>query len=411
MHKEKKTDMNNEVWLEKIKARLSEHTEPLPDFGWERLERELSSQSKLIPFYRKVAVAAVVIGLLSFIGLRLINDKVSENDLVNDVLVSSVNADVPSLYVGPGNVVKKKSFVPSLLKKNLVGSIASIPNAESLLKKSELQDSIHFPIKQFIKEPEEQQTFVSKAIELPDIENPLLVVVDEPRIHRKGWTMSFSVGNMGGKLTNSQVSNDFQNVLSLGTGYVNMDLSTASNSVMTIPKDQDLVFQNGLPYLQRRTRRIISIDHKQPVSVGFSLRKNLAKGFSLETGLIYSYLASEVWYEGEAEKINQKLHYLGIPLRANWSFLERKYIVLYAAAGGTVEKCIYGKVGTKTTIVDPLQLSVMAGVGVQYNLSHHVGIYIEPGWAYYFDDGSDVQTIRKEQPSHFTLQAGFRLSY
>ena len=43
--------------------------------------------------------------------------------------------------------------------------------------------------------------------------------------------------------------------------------------------------------------------------------------------------------------------------------------------------------------------------------SRHVGFYIEPGMAYYFDDGSDIQTIRKEQPWLFALQAGFRLSY
>ena len=57
------------------------------------------------------------------------------------------------------------------------------------------------------------------------------------------------------------------------------------------------------------------------------------------------------------------------------------------------------------------QLSVLGAVGAQLNLTNHLGFYVEPGVSYFFDDGSDIQTIRKENPCNFTLQAGFRLSY
>ena len=154
-----------------------------------------------------------------------------------------------------------------------------------------------------------------------------------------------------------------------------------------------------------------SVDHKQPVSAGFSVRKNLPKGFSIETGLVYTFLSSDLFYEGEVEKTSQKLHYLGIPLRANWNFIDRKRFTLYVSAGGTVEKCIYGKIGKETVTVDPLQWSVMAAVGAQYNLGPRIGIYVEPGISYFFDDGSEVRTIRKDTPCNFTLQAGLRLSY
>jgi len=36
---------------------------------------------------------------------------------------------------------------------------------------------------------------------------------------------------------------------------------------------------------------------------------------------------------------------------------------------------------------------------------------VEPGVSYFFDDGSSIQTIRKENPCNFTLQAGIRLTY
>ena len=59
----------------------------------------------------------------------------------------------------------------------------------------------------------------------------------------------------------------------------------------------------------------------------------------------------------------------------------------------------------------PWQFSVLGAVGAQYNLSRRVGVYVEPGVSYYFDDGSSLATLRKEHPCGFTLQAGLRLTY
>ena len=111
------------------------------------------------------------------------------------------------------------------------------------------------------------------------------------------------------------------------------------------------------------------------------------------------------------QKTEQKLHYLGIPLKANWNFLDKKLFTLYVSGGGMIEKCVYGKLGTEKETVKPLQFSVSGAVGAQFNATKRVGIYVEPGVAYFFDDGSDVQTIRKENPFNFNIQAGIRLTY
>ena len=36
--------------------------------------------------------------------------------------------------------------------------------------------------------------------------------------------------------------------------------------------------------------------------------------------------------------------------------------------------------------------------------------YAEPGVVYYFDDGSNVNTIRKEHPFNFNIQLGVRFT-
>ena len=97
--------------------------------------------------------------------------------------------------------------------------------------------------------------------------------------------------------------------------------------------------------------------------------------------------------------------------QANWNFLDKKLFTLYVSGGGMIEKCVYGKLGTEKETVKPLQFSVSGAVGAQFNATKRVGIYVEPGVAYFFDDGSDVQTIRKENPFNFNIQAGIRLTY
>ena len=67
--------------------------------------------------------------------------------------------------------------------------------------------------------------------------------------------------------------------------------------------------------------------------------------------------------------------------------------------------------GLEKETVKPLQFSVSGGVGAQINATKRLGIYVEPGVAYYFNDGSDIQTIRKENPFNFNIQAGIRLTY
>ena len=85
-----------------------------------------------------------------------------------------------------------------------------------------------------------------------------------------------------------------QNGQSFGVSGGRVDLTTMSDGIMEVPDGQELVFKDGIPYLQRSSGQVVDIDHKQPLSFGFSVRKGLARGFSVETGLTYTYLASDV---------------------------------------------------------------------------------------------------------------------
>lgn len=392
--------MKDEAWLEKIKERLDEYSEPVPSSGWERLERELPRQ-KTIPLRRwMAAIAALLVGAISFIGIQLADDYVSNNPvqpaLRAQAPASATTADALPLYTYPHRQLPPVAQV----------SPVQIHTEEHL---ETAQETI-IPQDTTSSRPQKK---VKKETELPRTNRELLAMNKQSRSHAKGWAIGVLVGNLGGSIGNlSQKGGLSQTQQSApGTGYSNLDLTETSSNVLPIPKEQEIIFQNGLPFLQNRTPRIVSIDHKQPISAGFSIRKNLPKGFSLETGLVYTFLASDILYEGAVQETRQKLHYMGIPLRANWNFIDKDKFTFYVSAGGTVEKCIYGKMGSEDLSVDPVQLSVLAAIGAQYNIGKHFGIYLEPGISYFFDDGSDIRTIRTDNPCNFTLQAGLRLSY
>lgn len=56
----------------------------------------------------------------------------------------------------------------------------------------------------------------------------------------------------------------------------------------------------------------------------------------------------------------------------------------------------------------PWQLSVNAALGAQLDVLRNVGVYVEPGVSYYFDDRSPLSTIYKEKPLNFNLNLGVR---
>ena len=58
---------------------------------------------------------------------------------------------------------------------------------------------------------------------------------------------------------------------------------------------------------------------------------------------------------------------------------------------------------------DRSQWSVGGALGVQYNIIPQLGLYVEPGIKYYFDNGSNIRNYFKYRPTNFNLQIGLRL--
>lgn len=425
--------MKNEQWINKVKERLEGYSEPLPASGWERLERELKNTVPVSDVAKAAAPRRKTVFMRHWAAAAAA------------ALLLAVSSFTLWLYMGRIGDETLRMHVPA---------IASLPNGEPVQPEADRQPDAVRPVQPLLRamssgerlavagEAAAEQTYPLPAEEAgstedkqPEAGNGQAKEGDvlteakeeshqaEPRqTHpsarktashqamqrtrkRQGWSVGLSVGNTG----------NLGNAPGNGSSSSGLVMSDASSFLANGNMGGVQLIDANISYLTsmyglERLRSVHSMRHKQPLSFGISVRKNLPHGFSLESGLTYTYLASEILL-GTNEEVDQRLHYLGIPLRANWNIVDRHPFVLYLSAGGAVEKCVYGKIDQQRATVDPLQFSVMGAVGAQYNISKRVGIYIEPGVSYYFDDGADTQTIRKERPCNFTLQGGVRLTY
>lgn len=164
--------------------------------------------------------------------------------------------------------------------------------------------------------------------------------------------------------------------------------------------------------------------HDFPIRTGISLSYRLTDRIGIESGLTYTMLKSRISSGNEyiQEETRRQLHYIGIPLSVNCTVWQGKGIEAYVSGGGEIQKCVAGKDRTESTMNAPeappsivrtkdsrLQLSVNTAAGIQYNISPAIGIYAEPGLSWYPDNGSTVETIYKEKKLGFSLKAGVRV--
>lgn len=157
--------------------------------------------------------------------------------------------------------------------------------------------------------------------------------------------------------------------------------------------------------------------HNMPVSFGATVSYALNDRLALTSGLVYTLATSSFEHgtSSNASKDEQTLHYVGIPLTASYTIWSNSWLKTYVNAGGQADFNVSAKVETEghTTNIDKdrAQLSVGAAAGVQLNVIKQMGVYVEPGMRYYFDNGSNVQTVFKEHPCNFSLQMGLRWNF
>ena len=164
--------------------------------------------------------------------------------------------------------------------------------------------------------------------------------------------------------------------------------------------------------------------HRLPLTISLSVNKMLGNRWAVGTGLQYTLLYSETQagntYAWDQQL--QRLHYLGIPLRATWYPVINCHWAAYGTIQTMLELPLSGtsrknaivdgqQIDTKKLTLDPsVQWSVGLGIGLEYRLTPTISLYAEPSVQYFFMTGDGLDTYRTAHPVTFSIPIGIRFN-
>ena len=173
--------------------------------------------------------------------------------------------------------------------------------------------------------------------------------------------------------------------------------SRITNTAIPVYNDKNHTYDVTNPVNQTKTL------HYPPLKFGLSLRYQFDERWSLESGLLYTRLLSEITttQNNQTTITQQRLNYIGLPINIGYQLLTGHQIGLYLTTGGSINKDLNAS--------DWL-FSLNGAAGAEYRLSNRLSIYAEPGIGYYLPNGSDVSTIYTDRPLNFNLSLGLRFN-
>lgn len=455
------TEDNKHIMDEKLRRELLDFEVEPPKDSWEKISERIEQKPVVVTMHRRRywIAAAAVIALLMGTGTLLLMHQSDESapvelagTLPNESIptkpmavapesssdteesdlssVQPVRAQAFRAKVAPVSHTQAKSLIAAVAEPMTESSVSVPSEADQVEVKESVQAVQNFQVVTKADESvnEDKDKTTSKAVAI-DAQSKAMTMSRKEKLAQKAerpekikqkkprkWSFGMGGGSLSASFSDQPMFAAYD-VAASNSGYImsngEVDSKTHNNN--------NSLFLSNYHNLGSRTEK----NHHRPISVGISLSRRLSDRFYLQTGLNYSYIASDWNNYGAVEtKIDQKLHFIGIPLSVTYRIAEWNRLMLYASAGVMAEYNIVGhqylsyKVDNDNTFknttssrMKPLLWSAGSGVGVSYPVFKFVSAYAEIRASYYFDNGSEIETIHSEKPFNVDPQIGFRLGF
>ena len=405
-----------EDWVKQLRDKLADHQESAPADMWAQIEARLSQSGavyqpekkpRLVSIWAKyVAVAAVFVGMITCNGYLLW--RISNEETVKDCPQMASSTIEPEKQ--EETPMESRNY--ALVETQEPSSVRHGQRVESLLQPQSQDASAEQ--QEVAMEPEQvpaqkmedkHETREEAPFEADKEQEQLLRELDE-QITRTNVRQTR--GRVGFGL---YAQNGFGNGTSANGVLMSPQLAANydfRHNLIGMSKTRDGGERIYLANYEERQK------HYQPISFGLSVNIPISSSFSLTTGLVYTRLRSDfvAVMGGYPMTTEQTLYYLGVPLNAQYQFWGYKGLKVYGVAGVAADYNIKSQQEmeglTQEISRDRWQFSLKGGLGVEYDVIPQLGIYVEPGLKYYFDNGSRVQNFFKDKPTNFNLQVGLR---
>lgn len=301
---------DEELWMKKMREALSDYSEPPAPDGWSKLEKELAPvAAKRIRPYTWWAVAATLLLAVSGISLFFMQSPTADDIRHTMPPTLAVTPDVMPEPQEPERLITQaKPEVKPIAAYTPKGNKTTVktdvrPTVDYIIPTEiDLDNVVEVVMQPFEPEEETNETtgdnerktdnvsdeYSGRQVVKPSGKDKLhLPVATDKKGSSDGkWSVAASFSNAAGASTNQT-----QDYLVMAD-FAPSQNGALSSGMIPVNDKSELVFDGGVPYL-KQSATISEIKHKQPISFGLSVRKNLAKGFSIESGVTYTMLSSE----------------------------------------------------------------------------------------------------------------------
>ena len=426
--------MSNQDWTSKLQEQLAGYQEPVSHDLWAGIEQSLaqnniesvssnpqtiaseSSESTdlhvgteakknaRIVYFKRWSAAAAAVALLGIGGSYVY---LHQEDVEKGNLQLAVSQPAPSHVVSADLQSAASQSAPSHVVSADLQSAASQKKASDVLKKESeneisllAEKSDHKALTRST--DHHAEAYASQSYHF------------EKNEEVSGWSMQLYAENLTPSLggVNSDASG----------GYNDFSYGTMAEPMPGVIPDPTAGGIYGEEYLLASYKAIQrsqqgNAKHHAPVSVGLQVAFGIAPRLSLSTGLVYTRTSSDFYPYAPSSSYNvhQVLHYVGIPVGLNYEFWQSGGFHAYVMAGAEADYNVKNDteeegVKKENAKRDRVQFSGKASLGAQYDITPKVGLYIEPGAKYYFDNGSHVENTFKDKKLNFNLQFGLRFN-
>lgn len=150
--------------------------------------------------------------------------------------------------------------------------------------------------------------------------------------------------------------------------------------------------------------------HHMPLSIALSLRVPFNDRWSLTTGVDYSWYSSTIGYSVTGGH-KQDAHYIGIPVRADFTIARNRWLDVYAGAGASADFCVAAFEAGQKIGKDGVGFSLIGAGGVQFNITDNLGIFLDPTLSWNIPSNNRVlDTYKSAHPFMFSVSTGLRVT-
>ncbi|MCR4920012.1 MAG: porin family protein [Prevotella sp.] len=407
-----------ESWRKEMQQKLTDYEQQAPPLDWAAVEHSVAGRrrkARMVPIWLSGAAAAAAVVVALTVGHRLSSEGPADDNLAEAATpvktealragrdqreaecVKEVLRSVSA--VARGRQPKSSAVKPHTTEQTDIQKAASVVDTDSLEggethATGEGKPATNTAMRQNGQRP---STHTAASAHGPQRRQPY-----EPRLTAKLYLSNSLAGGDIAELTSTPV-------------HDNSPMNDPQNGATNNGPD----YSNGEgqePILPSGTELTESVRHRQPIRFGLSLRYCLDDRWSVETGLTYTLLRSDVTTTAGSltATTEQSLTYLGIPMRVGCRLWSNSHLSVYATAGGMVEKMVRGRLttdGQQQNISQRAPLfSLNGAVGLEYKFNDQLGLYCEPALEYHFANGSELHSIYLDQPVSLSAGLGIRIT-